>query len=183
MKKLVSTNELDEACQYNWENALRVALLLLPNEFNEEKLYSTIAGISYLGDIRMGVGENPNKVLNIVKPNIHHFRELYLPILQSHSDFASSVHFDSKKELFTQDLGDVFTKNLISKLPNRVQQNVSFPHHSRQEASTIVSKNISAIISKSSLSQSLKGIITSGLSTSLQYGARKIVKNISGRIK
>lgn len=51
-----------EAIKRNRENALRVALLLLPDDFSELDLYIYIAQISYMGDPRMSIGENPKKV-------------------------------------------------------------------------------------------------------------------------
>lgn len=40
------------------------------------------SGCINLGDFRMVIGEEKAKVLNIVKPNVAHFRELYESILQ-----------------------------------------------------------------------------------------------------
>ena len=42
----------------------------------------TIAGLSYAGDFRMVVGENPRKVHNIVEGNMAGFGALYAPVLQ-----------------------------------------------------------------------------------------------------
>ena len=53
---------INHAIMRNRQNAVRTALLLLPAKFTEIELYRTIAGLSYLGDPRMSVGENPNKV-------------------------------------------------------------------------------------------------------------------------
>lgn len=66
----------------NFRSAVRTALLLLPEEFTEVQLYSKIVSMSYMGDLRMIVGgENPNKVLNIVKNQFHLLRNIYLPIV------------------------------------------------------------------------------------------------------
>ena len=40
--------------------------LLLPDEFSVWELFEAVAGLSYIGDPRMGVAENPHKVRNIV---------------------------------------------------------------------------------------------------------------------
>jgi translocator assembly and maintenance protein 41 len=70
------------ANQVNLTQAVRVALLTLPAEFNETELYERIAGISYKGDFRMVIGENPNKVKNIVEKQLSHFRRVYSHLLE-----------------------------------------------------------------------------------------------------
>ena len=58
---------LEAALRANLCAALTTALLLLPQHFSEEQLYLNIAAISYTGDFRMVVGEDKNKVANIVR--------------------------------------------------------------------------------------------------------------------
>ena len=61
--KLIQANEaIQQAIETNKEQAVRTSLLLLPSKFNEIELYLTIASLSYIGDPRMLVGENPKKV-------------------------------------------------------------------------------------------------------------------------
>ncbi|KAJ1069282.1 hypothetical protein K5549_014232 [Capra hircus] len=83
--KIVAMNEdvaLRSALDQNLKSAVTAAFLMLPESFSEEDLFIEIAGLSYSGDFRMVVGEDKAKVLNIVKPNMAHFRELYGSILQ-----------------------------------------------------------------------------------------------------
>lgn len=58
---------LHSALRSNLSAALTTALLLLPQHFSEEQLYLNLAAISYTGDFRMVVGEDKNKVANIVR--------------------------------------------------------------------------------------------------------------------
>nr|XP_044989157.1 phosphatidate cytidylyltransferase, mitochondrial isoform X5 [Jaculus jaculus] len=82
--KIVTINEnvtLRSALDKNLQSAVIAAFLMLPESFSEEDLFLEIAGLSYSGDFRMVIGEEKTKVMNIVKPNIAHFRELYESIL------------------------------------------------------------------------------------------------------
>ncbi|KZF25197.1 mitochondrial matrix Mmp37 [Xylona heveae TC161] len=72
------------ANQVNLLSAVRTALLLLPPTFTEHDLYSTIAGISYMGDPRMSLPtENRQKVNNIVTNQLANFRYLYAPLIEN----------------------------------------------------------------------------------------------------
>lgn len=71
---LKTNDSLQSALELNREQAVRTSLLLLPEKFNEVDLYMTVASISYIGDPRMYVGENPKKVsiaLPKVKPSLN----------------------------------------------------------------------------------------------------------------
>ncbi|KAF2721270.1 mitochondrial matrix Mmp37 [Polychaeton citri CBS 116435] len=74
------------ANQVNLISALRTALLMLPETFTERQLYEQIAGLSYLGDLRMNSyigGENPQKISNIVGAQLPSFRQLYVPLIEN----------------------------------------------------------------------------------------------------
>lgn len=123
----------------NLTNAIRAALLLLPQSFTEEELYTQVAGLSYLGmhtavfgykltwlgDIRMQLGENPHKIKNIVSVNVPGFRTIYQGVLQS----QFQDHFDNIppnfEGTFVQKDNNQSRLSLISTLPPLVVQNMT----------------------------------------------------------
>ena len=80
---ILSNPEVTVALATNREHALRASLLLLPDLFSEIDLYYTIASLSYVGDPRMIIGENPKKVMNLVNPIVPHYRSLYFDKLMN----------------------------------------------------------------------------------------------------
>ncbi len=89
---LKNNTNIEAALNRNLEHALRTSLLLLPNQFSEFDLFVSVASLSYIGDPRMFIGENPKKVcdltficcslillqvVNLVTPIVHHYRNLY----------------------------------------------------------------------------------------------------------
>lgn len=120
------------ANQINLLSALRVALLLLPEKFSEKTLYSTIAGISYLGDPRMKLfTENPHKVHNIVANQLHNFRQLYSPLVEQ----LPNVNFLSQKvewndravdTMLVQDMDPIRRGNMVRRLPKAFREKLYF---------------------------------------------------------
>ncbi|SCZ98381.1 BZ3500_MvSof-1268-A1-R1_Chr3-2g06332 [Microbotryum saponariae] len=109
------------ANQVNLASALRTALLRLPEDFTEVELFEEIAGLSYRGDFRMKVGENPLKVRNIVAAQLDAFRSLYGGLLKS---FWKSVHVIGERpgelgevRLMRQDRSAEQRATTASKLP------------------------------------------------------------------
>lgn len=129
------------ANQINLLSALRTALLLLPAKFTERELYSTIAGISYLGDPRMAFPtENPRKVANIVDHNMQNFRALYAPLIES----LPNVEFDDpacKKDNWIwntedflklrQDMDPVKRGNMVRRLPKAFRSKLYFEYQKK----------------------------------------------------
>ncbi|KAK6082558.1 hypothetical protein SCUP234_00514 [Seiridium cupressi] len=129
------------ANQINLLSAIRTALLLLPGTFTEHELYSTIAGISYLGDPRMAFPtENPRKVANIVNHNMKNFRALYAPLIES----LPNVEFDnpSRKEgnwiwdeesvlKLRQDMDPVKRGNMVRRLPKAFRSKLYFEYQKK----------------------------------------------------
>lgn len=129
------------ANQVNLISAVRTALLLLPSSFNEHELYSTIAGMSYMGDLRMTLPtENPHKVANMVTHQLPNFRRLYAPLIEnlpnvafqdprcSRPDWAEDP---STNATLVQDMDPVKRGNMVRRLPKSFREKLYFRYQSK----------------------------------------------------
>lgn len=57
---------IEKALLANYSHAINVALLLLPQSFKANQLLQTIVQLSFQGDFRIGLAEDPRKVERIV---------------------------------------------------------------------------------------------------------------------
>lgn len=131
------------ANQMNLLSALRVALLLLPQRFSEFELYSTIAGMSYMGDLRMALpAEDPGKVRNIVSGQMAHFRRLYAPLIENLPNVEFQDPRCSKNDwiddpnailAMAQDMDPVKRGNMVRRLPESFRQKLYFQYQSRYQ--------------------------------------------------
>ena len=129
------------ANQINLISAVRTALLLLPPDFTEQDLYSTIAGISYMGDPRMTIGgDDPRKVQNIVRGQLANFRRLYAPLIDnlpniSFNDSACATRdwFDdpSVNAKIAQDMDPVKRGNMVRRLPKSFREKLYFEYQAK----------------------------------------------------
>ncbi|XP_045145928.1 phosphatidate cytidylyltransferase, mitochondrial isoform X1 [Echinops telfairi] len=196
--KIVTMNEnttLKAALDKNLKSAVNAAFLMLPESFSEEELFLEIAGLSYSGDFRMVVGEDKTKVLNIVKPNIVHFRWLYGSILQENPQVVYKMHH-GRLELDKSPEGQ-FAQ--LMALPKTLQQQINHimdpPGRNRDveetlfkvandpDCSAVVRLGLSAIVRASSVKQSTKGIFTAGMKKSVVYSSLKLYKMWSGWLR
>ena len=221
------------ANQVNLISAVRTALLLLPPSFTEQDLYSTIAGISYLGDPRMSVSaENPDKVKNIVRHQLPNFRRLYAPLIEN----LPNVSFQDQRckspewiddptanAVLAQDMDPVKRGNMVRRLPKSFREKLFLKYQSNYQNPQIeynkmlensndsdptrvrrkqggefeqrvagdehgaLNKEVKTAIRRTikwpSVSQSIKGLVTSGLGNSWRYLNEKFEKNRQGNSK
>mmetsp|Transcript_11264 Transcript_11264/g.24264 ORF Transcript_11264/g.24264 Transcript_11264/m.24264 type:complete len:394 (-) Transcript_11264:610-1791(-) len=78
---LVQDSTVLAAQQSNITSAAASALLMLPQGFSTEDLLRTICGLSYHGDVRMGVAEDPHKINRIVQGSRQLLEGMYLPLI------------------------------------------------------------------------------------------------------
>lgn len=188
---------LRSALRFNKESAARAALLMLPETFNSIQLYTTITGLSYNGDLRMIFGEDKNKIDNIVAGQREKFDQLYLPLIRMNPSFRDQINWSEGKQIFTQDLSPGVVLRNLKLLPREVRRNICQLHGRvarTREADVVlaslsrgmnynelVARALASIVRRSSLSQSLKGVLTAGFVKSLKYSNRKVAKSIKSR--
>lgn len=186
---------LKNSLRINKESALRAAILQLPETFTALQLYKTIAGLSYKGDFRMIFGEDINKIDNIVSTQVDRFDQMYLPLLK----IIPTLHWNESKKIYIQDLSSTSVLRHLRLLPKEVRRSICEIHSVtartlESEAllksaaysincDKLVARSLSTIVRRSSLTQSLKGLITAGLVKSLKYSQRKLYKSFVSRIK
>lgn len=193
------TSDLHTAVVQNLHSAVHAALLLLPEHFSEIEFYKTIVGLSYNGDFRMTFGEDRNKIKNIVLPQLKNFRELYSPILRFFDKYVEIPLSEDDPTMCRQDTGPATRIHHLNQLPRTPQRMLvrawsqgprikdsedclrALAHD--PDCSEIVDSCFRRIVWNSSISQSLKGIITAGLYKSVKYSGSKIVKMMSTQEK
>lgn len=122
---LKGNEELEEAMGFNHEQAIRTSLLLLPERFNEVDLYLTVASLSYVGDPRMFLGENPKKVVNLVTPMVNHYRSLYAPAIQQLTKSSNILQINSYNHIYAQNVSPTIRWDLCKQLPSTLQRYLS----------------------------------------------------------
>lgn len=74
----VKSNEvIRRVIESNRDVAFRIACLFSPASTTKREFFKTLCGLSYLGDARMKIAENPNKVRNIVDGSYSRLKEMY----------------------------------------------------------------------------------------------------------
>ena len=161
------------ASQINRDNALLMGLLLTDEGQSITDLYENICGLSYLGDVRGKVAENPHKVQNIVTAGRKDFDEIY-------NDYSSFTVKDG--QITNINYEEQFAKS-IPNLPADFREQFDIAKIesiiARKQLEIIRRQIIQYFINKNkkvSTTQAIKGIITSGPVKTLRYVKAKLAK-------
>ncbi|XP_028399633.1 phosphatidate cytidylyltransferase, mitochondrial-like [Dendronephthya gigantea] len=197
----VCPTDIQCALNKNLHHAIRTSLLCLPDRFLDEELFMQITNLSYGGDFRMVIGENKNKVSNIVKPNIEHFRKLYYPLLNEydinicnnfiHQNCDAEKRFELLQSLPKNLKGQIIKWQMpglrlhpLKSPSNEMQDAILYSlAHNNKKTSELALRGARSIVRYSSISQSLKGIITAGMLKSVVYSSKKVGKMFRGMLK
>ncbi len=161
-------------------------------------LFHRIASLSYFGDIRMGVAENPHKVANIVAGSWVQLQNLYAKHIAA-MGFIGPQQQDAKKADKPMDLiqlpcSPASRAALLATLPANFQAHIhpqsqpltaaaastSFWHElalrPAAQRQQLLSGALATIVARSSKQQTLKGLATAGVRKSFRYGMAKMKK-------
>ncbi|XP_067938956.1 phosphatidate cytidylyltransferase, mitochondrial-like [Watersipora subatra] len=180
---------VNAALTNNLKSAVHTSLLLLPDSFSETDLFMTIASLSYSGDFRMTVGEDKNKISNIVTPNIDHFKALYGEIL----DKEENLLWNKENGTFEQIPNFATRFHHLNLLPWGVQErlagyrNKDGRYRDMEEVIRLlatdgpgcqrwVRRSVSDIVRASSWNQTVKSALAAGVVNSIKYASAKLKK-------
>ncbi|KAI5989891.1 mitochondrial matrix Mmp37-domain-containing protein [Pisolithus albus] len=178
--------------QVNLTSALRTALLMLPSQFTQRDLFMHIASISYTGDPRMVLpAENRNKVKNVVDRQEGQFRELYWRLAQGLPGVRWSVGSDVVEQDVSAQARVAHMKKLPQGLLDRVHARMRERGGISREADEyaywirvagdesmpeILQQEMGKIVRYPATVQTLKGVVSAGLSKSTRYATAKVGK-------
>ena len=159
-KPILVLQENYQVTQNNMRNrnqALAMAILMLlkkKEEFTFEEILQTIVGLSYQGDIRVGIAESPTKVQDIVLGSFQQLKEIYSQT-EGTGKFLTQVNGSFRLNVSLPDIYSV--------LP-RQYQGPDGENRLRRTIRTV------------SFQQTFKGLLTAGFAKSAQYALSKVAK-------
>jgi hypothetical protein len=153
----------------NIQAALCGSLLFLNASCNKEfgvtELFDSLVSISYHGDIRMNVAENPRKVQNIRRGQLELLLRMYRPLFGK-----VGIH-----EVYP---GKLVCSRTNSELWNMLPKPFTRSAIQLQDPHSAFLATICRINKRESIKQALLGVGTTGLLKSFRYLARKVSKRI-----
>jgi len=170
----IKTNvKLEEAVQKNRKYAFIVACLLEKEVVSKMHLFQTLCGLSYLGDVRMSLAENPHKVCNIVQGSYDEFLKVYAfdyPFLHVKEEMVRIQH-----ELLLKEINHL-PNYLLTYLEEQVVDLSDLDRVKEALYSFFYQKN-----KEESKAQILEGIKTNGIVRSVPYVLAKVRKRFELR--
>lgn len=165
-----------EAYNTNLISALSIAGTVLPPKFTERDLYLQIAQLSYSGDLRMVVGENKNKVQNIVDGHLDAFQNLYQPF------FNSAGVYKGDDELFFRNQNTTWVpQHLVDVYRDQYGQDLRIALlHEQTDSLHPLLIAIHSVVRSVSTRQMLVGLLTSSPTKVITYIKEKLTKMFQG---
>ena len=167
--EVVSNNEIKNAISENRENAMFISLLMSEKKVSLTDILVKLCNMSYAGDTRMAIAENPHKVVNIVKGSKQEFISIYESIIEKYAKIKDEMITIIPEKLETK-INDIPSSLKEYLLENNVDIN------DNKIVEKYVLEYLSNINKKESTYQTIKGLKTNGLVRSIKYAYQKVKK-------
>ncbi len=151
---VLADDDINKRIDDNRKYAVMATTLINDNKvLSEREFYISLAGLSYIGDTRMGIAENPDKVKNIVDGSFDFYHGVYGKLIKIKDDNVQleTINIDS--------LPLELKKYINSSNENTMDSVYKFLYHKNKDKS---------------LSQTTKGLFTTGPIRSVKYVTEKI---------
>ncbi len=171
--EVTSEEKIRDSIAYNRKCALIIACLFCNPVTTRKEIYNKLCGLSYIGDARMAIAENPHKVENIVNGSFDIISHIY-PLS---NDFLNP---DKTQSLFYIDYEKLiahFNELPINLLEYLYKKNTDFEDIEMLRINVweyLVKKN-----RVESRVQIIEGIKTNGIVRSIPYALAKVRKRFS----
>ena len=185
----------------NLSSALTVACYLAPSsqqlqqpqpatdnrvQLSEVELYTLLTSLSYMGDVRMGIAEDPMKIVRIVTGSYPHFQSLYSPHI-ARCEWLEDAGSNSRgMRLWRVKDTAVDRRRMVDALPSHLSDTLAASGGSSgrlwwegvgvAEQQAKMRAGLASIVRRSSWQQSMKGVLTAGVRKGLWYSLRKVAK-------
>ena len=167
--EFISTDEVRRIIDYNRRSAIIVTLLMTDSQTTIKDLLVRLCGLSYAGDTRMAIAENPRKVLNIVEGSYDEYLKIYKQVIEQFARIKRDVVSIEKDKVILafDELPDAL-KNCIKEYGLEINDT--------KRVEEVVMNYLSNLNKRESTYQTLKGLKTNGLGRSLRYAFAKVKK-------
>lgn len=170
-----SEEKIRESIAYNRKCALIIACLFCDKYTTRKEIFNKLCGLSYVGDARMAIAENPHKVENIVEGSFDIIAKIY-PL---ENDFLIPVCPSGTFLIDYDKLINHFNELPVSLLEYLYKKNTNFDDIEMLRINVFdyfLMKN-----KQESRVQIIEGIKTNGIVRSVPYALAKVRKRFSKR--
>ncbi len=171
--ELDSKQNIRESIIYNRKCALIIASLFCDKVVTSRDIFVKLCGLSYVGDARMAIAENPNKVINIVDGSLDKLKEIYN---------LDEVSFLNKVDTDTYEVDHRMVLNLVCQLPIGLLEYLEDMKTDYNDLEMVRINIWTYIMNRNKIesrAQILQGIKTNGVLRSAPYALAKVKKRFS----
>ena len=169
--EICTNDRIDGLLYQNRRAAIVAAACFLPQETTCFELYMKLCSLSYYGDSRMYVAENPEKVRNIVTGSYDSIHEIYEPIIGD----CPFLQLSGEKLMVDHAVLRKEAKELPESLRQYLQKSDAYGH-GIAGIQTGIQTFLERMNFSESVGQTAKGLLSNGLLRSVSYVIPKLQK-------